>query len=126
MNTRLMPGLLVFVALSLGGCATGNRVWPEDTITPVEDAAGTRRVRLESRPSGALVVLDGRVVGHTPIEVPVPVSRLGFFPRPVVLQATFLAEDQSYGPVSVTARFGVLDRVPKTVVFTPDTFWPLR
>ena len=41
-----------------------------------------------------------------------------------VITARFLAEDQSYGPVGVRAKFGVLDKVPKAVVFTPDTFWP--
>lgn len=126
MNTRLITGLLVSVPLLLGGCVAGNRLWPEGTLAPVEDMAGPRRVRIESRPAGALVVVDGRVAGHAPLDVSLPASRHGFFPHPVAVQVTFLAEDESYGPVCVTARFGVLDRVPKTVVFTPDTFWPLR
>lgn len=126
MNTRLITGLTISGALLLGGCVTGNRVWPEGTLAPVEEQAGTRRVRIESRPTGALITVEGRVVGHTPIDVIVPVTRLGFFPDTVTIRARFLAEDQSFGPVSVRAQFGVLDRVPAAVVFTPDTFWPVR
>lgn len=112
----------VAVLLALGGCVTGNQVWPTGTLAPVEDPAGTRRVRIDSQPTGALILVDGRVVGHTPLFVTVPVSRHGFFPDTLTIRARFLAEDQSYGPVSVTAEFGVLDRVPSGVFFNPHGF----
>ena len=63
---------------------------------------------------------------HFRLEVEVPVTRHGFFPDRLVVSARFLAEDQSYGPVGVRAGFGVLDKVPTGIVFTPDTFWPVR
>lgn len=124
MNTRLISGLVVAAALLLGGCVAGNQVWPTGTLAPTEDPAGRVRVRIDSQPTGAQIVIDGRVVGHAPIDVLLPVTRHGFFPDRQVIRATFLAEDQSFGPVSVTANFGVLDKVPRTVVFTPQTFWP--
>ena len=122
MNTRLLTGMGVAAMLALGGCVTGNQVWPTGTLAPVEDPEGTMRVRVESRPAGALVVAGGRVVGHTPIYVTVPVTRHGFFPDTTSIRVRFLAEDQSYGPVSVAANFGALDKVPAAIVFTPEGF----
>ncbi len=122
----MITGLTVSGALLLGGCAAGHRIWPEGTLAPVESQAGLRRVHIESRPTGALILIEGRVVGHAPLDATVPVTRHGFFPDRLTIRARFLAEDQSFGPVSVRADFGVLDRVPEAVVFTPDTFWPVR
>jgi hypothetical protein len=126
MNTRSITGIAIAGALLLGGCVTGNRVWPEGTLAPAEESSGTQRVHIESRPTGALIVVEGRAVGHAPIDVNLPVTRHGFFPRSITVRARFLAEDQSFGPVSVRADFGLLDKVPATVVFTPETFWPVR
>ena len=126
MNSRIFSGAVVAALLGLGGCTTGNQVWPTGTLAPVDDPAGVARVLVESRPSGALIAVDGRVVGHAPLYVTVPVTRHGFFPDRFVVTARFLAEDRSYGPVGVRAGFGVLDKVPTAIVFTPDTFWPVR
>ena len=124
MNTRFFSGLCIAALLLLGGCVTGNRVWPEGTLAPAEDKSGEARVWIESRPTGALIAVDGRVVGHAPLAIKVPVTRHGFFPDRMAITARFLAEDQSFGPVGVRAGFGVLDKVPSAVVFTPETFWP--
>jgi len=124
MNTRIYTGLCVAALLLLGGCVAGNRVWPDGSLAPAEDQSGEARLWVESRPAGAQITVDGRVVGHAPMAIMVPVTRHGFFPDNLVITARFLAEDQSYGPVGVRAKFGVLDKVPKAVVFTPDTFWP--
>lgn len=126
MNSRIFTGIGVAAALFLGGCVAGNQAWPSGTLAPVEDPAGMARVRIESRPTGALVSVQGRVVGHAPVDVLLPVTRHGFFPDNTAVSVRFLAEDQSFGPLGVTARFGVMDRVPATVVFTPQTFWPVR
>lgn len=122
MNTRIFTGMGVAALLALGGCVTGNQVWPTGTLAPVDDASGTMRVRVESQPSGALIVVAGRVVGHAPLYVTVPVTRHGFFPDKTTIRARFLAEDQSYGPVSVSAEFGVLDKVPANLYFNPHGF----
>lgn len=124
MNTRFFSGMCIAALLMLGGCVTGNRVWPEGTLAPAEDQSGVARVWIESRPAGALIAVDGRVVGHAPLAIAVPVTRHGFFPDRMTITARFLAEDQSYGPLGVRAGFGPLDKVPAAVVFTPDTFWP--
>ena len=124
MNTRFFSGMCIAALLLLGGCVTGNRVWPEGTLAPAEDQWGMARVWIESRPAGAQIAIDGRVVGHAPLAITVPVTRHGFFPDRLVITARFLAEDQSYGPLGVRAGFGPLDKVPAGVVFTPDTFWP--
>ena len=126
MNTRLITGFVVSVALLLSGCVTGNRVWPEGTLAPADDQSHLQRVHIESRPSGALFVLNGRVVGHAPLDIQVPATRHGFCPNRMTIRATFLAEDQSFGPVSVLADFGPLAKVPYAVVFTPETFWPME
>ncbi len=126
MNNRILIGIGMAAALCLGGCVAGNQSWPTGTLAPVEDPTGEARVRIESRPSGALVSVQGRVVGHTPIEVTLPVTRHGFFPDRTTVSVRFLAEDQSFGPVGVSARFGPMDKVPRGVVFTPHTFWPVR
>ena len=121
MNKRNIIGLGV-IALLLGGCVIGNRTLPEGTLAPTEETANFVRVRVESRPSGALVVSGGRVVGHAPIDVMLPISRLGFFPEPTTVRARFLAEDESYGAMSVSANFTVTERVPAAVIFTPDGY----
>ena len=126
MNKRIIIGLGV-MALLLGGCVIGNRTLPEGTLSPTEDQAGVVPVRIETRPSGALVFSGGRAVGHSPMVVMLPVSRLGFFPAPTTVRVRFLAEDQRYGPLSVSANFTVLEKVPAAVIFTPDGFtWAPR
>ena len=75
MNKRIIIGLGV-MALLLGGCVIGNRTLPEGTLSPTEDQAGEVPVRIETRPSGALVFSGGRAVGHSPMVVMLPVSRL--------------------------------------------------
>lgn len=122
LHMKNLPFLAVVVATVLlaGGCATGSKVWPSGDIAPTEPQAGTLRVRVESRPAGALVVYDGAVAGHAPLWVAVPVTRFGFFPDPTRIRVRFLAEDQSAASQSVTAEFGVLDKVPSAVVFTRE------
>lgn len=126
MNTRIFTGIGLVATLLLGGCVTGNQVWPTGTVAPVDEPVGTTTVRVESRPAGALIVVQGQVVGHAPIDVTVPVTRYGFFPDNFSIRARFEAEDPSYGPVGVTANFGPLNKVPVAVVFNPHTFWPVR
>ncbi len=112
---------VVFAGLLLsGGCTTGNKVWLSGRIAPTEPKAGELRLRVESRPEGALVVFAGAVVGHAPLSVNVPVTRFGFFPENTSIRVRFLAEDPSAASESVTAEFGVLDKVPAAVVFTRD------
>ncbi len=101
-------------------------MWPTGTLAPVDEPVARATVRIESRPSGALILVDGRVVGHAPITVTLPVTRHGFFPDRATLRARFEAADETYGPVGVSANFGPMDKMPATVVFTPHTFWPVR
>lgn len=127
MKIQIIIGL-VAMALLLGGCVIGHRALPAGTLSPTEDQSGTVRVRIESRPSGALIVSGGRVVGHAPMVVSLPVTRFGFFPETTTVRARFLAEDQRYGgSQSVSANFTVLEKVPAVVVFTPSGFtWIAR
>ena len=110
------------VALLLGGCVIGNQALPQGTLSPTEDQVGEVRVRIESRPSGALIVWDGQVMGHAPLFVSMPVTRRGFFPQATTVRARFLAEDQSYGAMNVSARFTVMEKVPAAVIFSKDGF----
>ena len=47
MNTRIFSGMCVAALLLLGGCVTGDRVWPEGTLAPAEEKSGEKRVWIE-------------------------------------------------------------------------------
>ena len=121
MNRRILIGLGLMAVL-LGGCVVGNRALPEGTLAPTEDQAGWVRVRMESRPNGALILSGGRVIGHTPLVMSLPVTRHGFFPEATTVRARFRAEDESFGALTATASFTVSSKVPSAVVFTPDGY----
>ena len=43
---------------------------------PEEDGAASRMVRITSSPAGALVTIEGAIVGHTPVVIPRPTRRV--------------------------------------------------
>lgn len=81
--------------------------------------AGMIRVRIESRPAGALIVVGDKVVGHAPLAITLPVTLRGFFAEAVTIRARFLAQDAQQESVSVKELCEPVDRVPKTIMFTP-------
>lgn len=88
----------------------------EDESVP----AGMVRVRIESEPAGALIVVGDRVVGHAPLTVNLAVTSQGFFSDPVLIRARFLASDAQQESVSVKEACEPVDRVPRVIVFTPQ------
>ena len=125
MKTLSLLGFGLVGVLLLGGCTVGQKVWPSGDIAPLDPAADEQRVRIESQPAGALIVADGKVVGHAPLMIMVSATRYGFFPGRTTIRARFLAEDARHASQSVNAEFGVLDKVPAAVVFTPEGFSPV-
>jgi hypothetical protein len=126
MKQTIIAGISITLALVWSGCATGDRLWPEGTLAPTEDPVGSVSVRVESIPAGALITSGGVVWGHAPVRVDLPVTRHGFFPSRTRVKARFGAEDESFGPVTVTAEFGPMDRVPPVIVFNPHGFMAVR
>ena len=53
----------------------GVTLTPERDLAPRPDAVETRLLEVESRPSGARVLLDGGLVGNTPMRIEVPIGR---------------------------------------------------
>ena len=53
----------------------GVTLTPERDLAPQPDAVETALLEVVSRPSGARVLLDGRLVGNTPMRLDVPIGR---------------------------------------------------
>jgi serine/threonine protein kinase len=53
----------------------GVTLTPERELAPQSDAVETALLEVESRPSGARVLLDGSLVGNTPMRLNVPIGR---------------------------------------------------
>lgn len=77
-------------------------------------------VRIVSQPEGAIVLVDGRPVGRTPHELQVMASGQGFFREPLAVRVRFLANSPGGESVTVQENFTTLERVPATILFTPQ------
>lgn len=132
---RIAAVLLGITALLLGGCATGPlltgplvRLPPagggplaSGTEKPAGSQATTRIMLVESRPDGAIIVVNGRPVGRAPLRLELPATTLGFFQGYVEIRARFLGEAEGpYGRTTVVS-FSPLERVPSKLRFTPDS-----
>ena len=53
----------------------GVTLTPERELAPQPDAVETALLEVESRPPGARVLLDGSLVGNTPMRLNVPIGR---------------------------------------------------
>jgi glucose/arabinose dehydrogenase len=87
---------------------------------PPANGNGNSIVRIVSQPEGALVLIDGRPVGRTPHELQVMASGQGFFRDPISVRVRFLADSPGSESVTVQENFTTLERVPATILFTPQ------
>jgi outer membrane biosynthesis protein TonB len=102
---------------------------PEVTKAPPADAIPTQpvphvpdhlKIRIESNPAGAMIVVDGRPLGRTPVELQVDSANNGFFKAPMTIRARFVASDAASESISVDERLGPLERVPLALVFSRE------
>ena len=89
-------------------------------VTVGPDAVVIRLTMLvESEPAGATIVVDGRPVGKTPLQLGVPASPLGFFRDYVEIRARFIAENETEVSQTATEEFSPREKVPAVLHFTP-------
>ena len=102
---------------------------PEVTKVPPADAIPTQpvphvpdhlKIRIESNPIGAMIVVDGKPLGRTPVELVVDSANNGFFKEPMTIRARFVASDAASESISVDERLGPLERVPLALVFSRE------
>lgn len=82
--------------------------------------ADERVLLIESTPSGATVVIDGRPVGKTPHRLAVAGTQRGFFRAETEIRVRFIASSAEENSATVSENFGPTDRVPARVIFTPQ------
>jgi len=98
-------------------------VTPKVEPAPAEPAAhpgGKLKIRIESAPTGAMIVVNGMPVGRTPLDIEVDSANNGFFKDPVSIRARFVAGDTTVDSVSVDEELGPLERVPLALVFSRE------
>lgn len=130
---RVAALLLGFVFCLLAGCATGPLpTGPLVRLPPAgggplasgteQTAAGrtmTRIMLVESRPDGAIIVVNGRPVGRAPLRLELPATTLGFFQGYIEIRARFLGKAEGPDGRTTVVSFSPLERVPSKLRFTP-------
>lgn len=84
-----------------------------------ERTEGEIRVIIESVPSGATVVVNGRPAGRTPFALTVTGTSRGFFREEQAIRVRFIATQASETSATVEEVFAPTDRIPERVIFTP-------
>jgi outer membrane biosynthesis protein TonB len=87
---------------------------------PIQHAPEHLKIRIESSPVGAMIVVDGKPLGRTPVELEVDAANNGFFKEPVTIRARFVASDSASESYSIDEELGPLERVPLALVFSRD------
>jgi hypothetical protein len=93
---------------------------PVTPVMPVPQLPEHLRIRIESNPAGAMIVVDGRPLGRTPVDLRVDSANNGFFKAPMTIRARFVASDAASESISVDERLGPLERVPLALVFSRE------
>ena len=89
-------------------------------VKPVPQLPVHLKIRIESNPVGAMIVVDGKPLGRTPVDLVVDAANNGFFKEPMTIRARFVASDAASESISVDERLGPLERVPLALVFSRD------
>jgi hypothetical protein len=123
-------GLVVFA-----GCATVRKPPPSAppalpvvrlTVTPPSTPSGKtspipeQMMLVESIPSGAIIVVDGRPVGKAPLRLAVPATAQGFFLNDIEIRARFVATDANEVSRTAVQEFTLREKVPAALHFTPE------
>jgi hypothetical protein len=89
-------------------------------VPPEAEIAGQLVMLVESAPPGAIIVVDGRPVGKTPVRVSLPATPLGFFQNYVEIRARFVAADETEVSRTAVEEFSPREKIPAMLHFTPE------
>lgn len=98
---------------------------PQPVLLPgaqtVGSEAGIIRLTMlvESDPTGATIVVDGRPVGKAPLELCLQATARGFFREYVEIRARFIATNESEESQTAIEEFSPREKVPSVLHFTP-------
>lgn len=94
---------------------------PATRVPTVGLEAGVTQLTMlvESEPAGAIIVVDGRPMGKTPLQLGVPATALGFFRDYVEIRARFIADSEAEVSQTATEEFSPREKVPAVLHFTP-------
>ena len=82
--------------------------------------AGEVALMVESEPSGATVVVNGKPCGKTPCRVVVRANRRGFLREQVSIKVRFIATTSAQSSRTVEDVLTTLDKVPAAIRFTVE------
>ena len=91
-------------------------ITPSGKTSPVLE----QMMLVESVPPGAIIVVDGRPVGKSPLRLAVPATAQGFFLNDVEIRARFVATDATEVSHTAMEEFTPRDKVPAALHFTPE------
>jgi PEGA domain len=136
MKRSSLKAAVLSSALSLlvfAGCATGRRPLSSALVLPVVRLPVTppitpsgrasipeQMMLVESVPSGAIIVVDGRPVGKAPLRLAVPATAQGFFLNDIEIRARFVATDATGVSRTAVEEFTLREKVPAALHFTPE------
>lgn len=83
-------------------------------------ATGEFAILVESQPSGAMIVVNGIPVGRTPRKIILPGTSQGFSRGTVSIKARFVASSSTEQSATIEEEFTPLDRLPVSLLFTPE------
>jgi hypothetical protein len=75
---------------------------------------------IESVPSGALIVMEGRPMGKAPLHLAIPATPLGFFRDYVEIHARFIATNETEVSRTTIEELTPREKVPAVLQFTPE------
>jgi len=116
---------LAALAAGLAGCGTPPPATNGSAQTDVPPA-GSYYLWVESKPTGATVVLEGIPQGRTPLRLTVPGTRQGFFRSDLSIAVRFIATDAAHLSATSTEQFSATDRIPVRLIFTPADVQRIR
>jgi hypothetical protein len=135
LRQKSLVGLAILIAVMAAGCSTASRSSSAGPSQPSLSApkspasgpttaannlpAGEYPVRVESEPSGAMVVVNGIPIGKTPQRVILPGTPRGFCREQVSLKVRFIAPEAGQSSQTVEELLTPLDKIPAAVSFTP-------
>jgi hypothetical protein len=141
MKSPLLPLGAALIFFSFAGCATApshpeRAKGPTPPVVPSASIPGTGaparapaadevlpegeyRLRIESTPDEAMVVVNGIPVGKTPRTIELAGTSKGFFRDQVSVKVRFIALDAAHASQTVEELLTPLDRIPAIIRFTP-------
>lgn len=110
---RVVTGTALLALMAgLSGCITDDVVDPDYTAFPSKETY----VSVDSNPSGAVITVNGRMVGRAPLSIMMLVDDAD----DLVTHYSVAANFQSGGGGFIMEQYNVHDRAPRSILFTPQ------